>query len=98
MNEYISIKEAMSLAKVSVSTIRRALSEAKKNKLNVSIKEGNKVYLREYQRDYIIVNEEIEQKMEAMQMFKKYRTSKTYLDEQIYVHKNEEVKIGYLNI
>ena len=62
------------------------------------VKEGNKVYLREYQKDYIIVHEEVERKMESMQKFKKYRTFKTYLDEQIYVHKNEEVKIGYLNI
>ena len=62
------------------------------------VKEGNKVYLREYQKDYIIVHEEVERKIEAMKQFKKYRTLKTYLDEHIYAHKNEEVKIGYLNI
>ena len=60
------------------------------------VKEGNKVYLREYQKDYIIVHEEVERKMESMQKFKKYRTFKTYLDEQIYVHKNEEVKLDIL--
>ena len=62
------------------------------------VKEGIKVYLRDYQRDYIVVNEEVEQKIQAMLMFKKYLTYKTYLDEQIYVKKDEEVKIGYLNI
>ena len=62
------------------------------------VKEGNKVYLRKYQKDYIIVNEEVEKKIQAMQMFKKYVTHKTYLDEKIYKKDNEEVKIGYLNI
>ena len=62
------------------------------------VKEGNKVYLRNYQKDYINVNEDVEKKIKAMQMFKKYVTHKTYLDQQIYVQKNEEIKIGYLNI
>ena len=44
------------------------------------------------------MNEEVERKMEAMKIFKKYRTFKTFLDEQIYVHKDNELKIGYLNI
>ena len=62
------------------------------------VKEGNKVYLRKYQKDYINVNEDVEKKIKAMQMFKKYETHKTYLDQQIYVQKNGEIKIGYLNI
>ena len=61
------------------------------------VKMGNKVYLRKYERDYIVVNEEVEKKIQAMQMFKKYVTHKTYLDQQIYVNNDEEVKIGYLN-
>ena len=61
------------------------------------VKIGNKVYLRQYDRSYISVNEEVERKLAAMKLFRNYVPFKVYLNQKIF-KKKEEVKIGYLNI
>ena len=45
-----------------------------------------------------MANKSIEEKVDAMQKFRKYITKKIYLDEDIFVNDNCEIKIGYLNI
>ena len=62
------------------------------------VKMGDKVYLRKYDKDFILFNEDVEKKMESMKLFKSYSPLKVYLDHEVYCKKEEEVKIGYLNI
>ena len=62
------------------------------------VREGNKVFLKSFETSYIIADNEIEEKVEAMLKFRSYKFKKTYLDEQIFVKENSEIKAGYLNI
>ena len=62
------------------------------------VREGNKVFLKSFEKSYIKVNKEIEEKVEAMIKFRSYQFKKVYLDEQIFQEPGSEIKVGYLNI
>ena len=62
------------------------------------VREGNKVFLKSFDKSYILVNKSIEEKIEAMKKFRSYKFKKIYLDDQMFKRKNSEVKAGYLNI
>ena len=62
------------------------------------VREGNKVFLKSFDKSYIQVNKTIEEKIEAMKKFRSYQYKKVYVDDQIFINENNEVKAGYLNI
>ena len=62
------------------------------------VREGSKVFLRSFHNSYIAVNEKIEEKVNAMRKFDSYQMKKIYLNEQIFIMENDELKFGYLNI
>ena len=62
------------------------------------VKEGSKVYLKNFDLSYIKVNPTIEEKISAMRKFRPYLFKKIYLDENIFNDSGKERKIGYLNI
>ena len=59
---------------------------------------GKNVFLRSFDKSYIIANEKIEEKINAMRKFSPYKFKKIYIDEEIFVNGQDEVKAGYLNI
>ena len=62
------------------------------------VREGNKVFLKSFDKSYIQVNKSIEEKIEAMKKFRPYKFKKIYLDQKIFKLENSEIKAGYLNI
>ena len=62
------------------------------------VREGNKVFLKSFEKSYIKVNREIEEKVEAMVKYRSYQFKKIYLDQQIFQEPGSEIKVGYLNI
>ena len=62
------------------------------------VKLGSKVFLRSFEESYIKVNKSIEEKVNAMRKFRQYNFKKIYLDEEIFKVKDNELKVGYLNI
>ena len=62
------------------------------------VKEGKAVYLRSFDKSYIQANKIIEEKVDAMIKHRGYEFKKIYLDQKIFYLKDQEIKIGYLNI
>ena len=62
------------------------------------VREGKKVFLKSFDKSYILVNKSIEEKIEAMKKFRSYKFKKIYLDDKIFKMNNCEIKAGYLNI
>ena len=62
------------------------------------VKDGNKVFLKSFEKSYIQMNKSIEEKIEAMKKFRSYQFKKIYLDDKIFNVNNSEIKAGYLNI
>ena len=62
------------------------------------VREGGKVFLRSFDKSYIVVNKKIEDKINAMRKFNKYKMKKIYLDDKIFDDDQCELKAGYLNI
>ena len=62
------------------------------------VREGANVYLKNFDPSYIVVNKKIKSRIEAMKKFSPYQFKKIYLDDQIFKHRDLELKIGYLNI
>ena len=62
------------------------------------VKMGSKVFLKSFDKKYIKVDPSIEQKVDAMRKFRPYKLKKIYLDEEIFRIKEDEIKLGYLNI
>ena len=62
------------------------------------VREGSKVFLKSFDRSYIMVNKRIEETIDAMIKFRSYVFKKIYLDEKIFRLDNSEIKVGYLNI
>ena len=62
------------------------------------VREGSKLFLRSFETSFISANEKIEEKVNAMRKFDYYRMKKVYVDENIFLHEEKEVKFGYLNI
>ena len=62
------------------------------------VKMGDKVFLKSFEKSYIKANQAIEGKVDAMKKFRQYNFKKIYLDENIFENKDDEIKIGYLNI
>ena len=62
------------------------------------VREGKNVYLKSFDKSYIQVNRQIEEKIQAMIKYKSYEFKKVFLDEKIFNHEESEIKVGYLNI
>ena len=62
------------------------------------VKQGQKVFLKSFDKSYIKANKAIEEKVNAMKIFKPYEFKKVYLDQDIFQMNNCELKAGYLNI
>ena len=62
------------------------------------VREKTRLYLKSFDESYIKVNTSIQQKIDAMLELRKYQFKKHFLDHDIFVHKNQEFKTGYLNI
>ena len=62
------------------------------------VKKGSKVFLRNFDRSYIVADKSIEEKIQAMRKFNAYNFKKIYLDDKVFVNENDELKFGYLNI
>ena len=50
------------------------------------VKKGSKVFLRNFDRSYIIADKSIEDKIQAMRKFNSYNFKKVYLDEKVFVN------------
>ena len=62
------------------------------------VREGNKVFLKSFEKSYIQANKTIEGKIEAMKKFRPYKFKNIYLDQKIFKLDMCEIKAGYLNI
>ena len=56
------------------------------------------MFLRSFDRSYIVVDKKIKARIEAMKKFSPYKFKKIYLDDYIFKYNDQELKIGYLNI
>ena len=56
------------------------------------------VYLEDFDMSYIKVHRNVMEKIESMRKFKAFNFKKFYLDDDIFMNRNEEIKLGYLNI
>ena len=59
---------------------------------------ANDVYLENFDKSYIKCHKPIISKLEAMKKFKQYKFKKIYLQDDIFIQKNKEIKCGYINI
>ena len=62
------------------------------------VKEGKNVYLRSFSENFITNNKRVEEKIQAMRMFKSYEFKKVYVIDSIYEDDSDQLKIGYFNI
>ena len=62
------------------------------------VREGSKVFLRSFSKSYILANQKIEEKINAMRKFDSYNMKKIYLEERIFENEEKEEKFGYFNI
>ena len=62
------------------------------------VREGINTYLTHFDPSYIQVNNEVQEKIDAMMKFRQYEFKKIFLDETIFSKHDQECKIGYLNI
>ena len=62
------------------------------------VKEGENVYLKSFEENYITVNKRVEDKIKAMRMYKTYNFKKIYLFDHIFENKTDDLKLGYFNI
>ena len=62
------------------------------------VREGSKLFLRNFHPSYIKVTRGVEEKIKVMRLETPYIFKKTYLDEQIFEFDEDDLKIGYFNI
>ena len=62
------------------------------------VKNGCKVFLRSFERSYIVTDKRIAEIIDSMRKYRAYNYKKIHLDEKIFVESQSEMKIGYLNI
>ena len=62
------------------------------------VRNGQHVFLKSFDKSYIVENKNIATKLEAFKKFNYYKPKKVYLDENIFVDASTETKCGYLNI
>ena len=62
------------------------------------VKYGTNLYLKDFKKDYIKANPEVEKKMEAMRVFNRHVFKKIYNTERIFNSNEYEIKVGYINI
>ena len=62
------------------------------------VREGSKIFLKSFDKSYVQVNKNIEDKINAMIKYRSYNFKKIYLDEKIFEVDSSEIKVGYLNI
>ena len=61
------------------------------------VRNGQQVFLKSYDRSYIVENNNIKTKLAAFRKFNSYKPKKVYLDEQIFQDQNLESKIGTIH-
>ena len=61
------------------------------------VRNGSKVFLKSFDRSFIVENKSIRAKLEAFKQFNSYKTKKVYIEEEIFENPENEIKIGYLN-
>ena len=62
------------------------------------VRVGANVFLKSFDKSYIMVNHTIEDKIAAMRKFNNYEMKKIYLADRIFVNEDSEFKFGFLNI
>ena len=62
------------------------------------VRNGKKLFLKSFDRSYVKADKTIKEKILSMRKFKQYIMKKIYLDEEIFIDVDNEVKVGYLNI
>ena len=62
------------------------------------VRNGNHVFLKGFDKSYIVENKNIATKLDAFKKFNCYKPKKVYLDENIFEDSNSETMVGYLNI
>ena len=62
------------------------------------VKEGKHVFLRSFDKSHITFNEKVERKIAAMREYKAYIFKKIYVEDAIFKHDAQEVKLGYFNM
>ena len=58
------------------------------------VKNGSKVFLKSFDKSYIVVDPKIREKLKSFIAFNSYQTKKVYLDENIFEDSEKEVKLG----
>ena len=58
------------------------------------VKVGQNLYLKDFKNTYVKANADVEKKMEAMKIFSKHVCMKTYNTMNIFISKENELKIG----
>ena len=62
------------------------------------VREGDRVFLKSFEKSYIKVDKNIQEKVDAMINHRSYEFKKVYLDQKIFEVDNSEIKVGFLNI
>lgn len=62
------------------------------------VKEGKNVFLKSFDKSYIMVDQKIEMKIDAMRTFNPYPFKKIHVDEEIFEDNKKEIKCGFINI
>ena len=62
------------------------------------VKVGKNLYLKDFKNIYVKANPDVEKKMEAMKIFKNHVFMKTHNTTNIFISKENELKIGYINV
>ena len=62
------------------------------------VRVGANVFLKSFDKSYIMVNHKIEDKIAAIRKFSNYEMKKIYLADRIFVNEDSEFKFGFLNI
>ena len=61
------------------------------------VRNGSKVFLKSFDRSFIVENKNIAAKLEAFKQFNSYKPKKIYVEDEIFENPAEETKFGYLN-
>ena len=62
------------------------------------VKDGNKLFMKDFKQSYVLGSSDVEQHMIRMQEQSPYVFSKTYMDEKIFKIDASDLKISYLNV
>ena len=62
------------------------------------MKEGKKLFLKSFDKSYIMSKPQVKKEMRLMKKMNAYESKKIYLDEKVFEDDGGEIKVGYLNI